>query len=142
MDSIIDKAFQTWLKHLYGDVKVRKLNELEERFDQSNITIYFAEGNHGDSMLFDGIDGELAHSCSLSNTLSPFRGHVHLDDSENWNKGNRLMSVLLHQIGHLFGLDHSSNPKSVMSPLFHFQDPSLLEEDVRNLRVVLGLDAS
>ena len=29
---------------------------------KSNITIYFAEGNHGDSMLFDGIDEELVHS--------------------------------------------------------------------------------
>lgn len=65
-----------------------------------------------------------------------------MDDSENWNKGNRLMSVLLHQIGHLFGLDHSSNPKSVMSPLFNFHDSTLLEEDIRNLRVILGLDAS
>jgi hypothetical protein len=64
---------------------VSKQNEYEAL--NSNITIYFAEGNHGDSMLFDGIDGELAHSCSLSNTQSPFRGHIHLDDSENWNKG-------------------------------------------------------
>jgi hypothetical protein len=54
---------------------------------KSNITIYFAEGNHGDTMLFDGLDGELAHSYSLSNLKTPFRGHIHLDDAENWNKG-------------------------------------------------------
>lgn len=70
--------FKSWLKHLHGDVKVKLLNEYEELYDNSNITLYFAEGNHGDSMLFDGIDGELAHSCSLSNTQSPFRGHIHL----------------------------------------------------------------
>ena len=49
----------------------------------------------------------------------------------------------MHQIGHLFGLDHSSNPKSIMSPLFYFgNDDELLEEDVRNLRMILGLEAS
>ena len=68
-------------------MNVNRLDESEEQYTNSNITVYFAEGNHGDSMLFDGIDGELAHSCSLSNTKSPFRGHIHLDDAENWNKG-------------------------------------------------------
>ena len=48
----------------------------------------------------------------------------------------------MHQIGHLFGLDHSSNPKSVMSPLFHFDSDQLLEEDVKNLRMILGLESS
>lgn len=52
------------------------------------------------------------------------------------------MTVLMHQIGHLFGLDHSSNPKSVMSPLFYFGNEELLEEDVRNLRMILGLETS
>lgn len=86
---------KTWLRHLYGDVKVRKLNEYDQEYDRSNITIYFAEGNHGDSMLFDGIDGELAHSCSLSNTKSPFRGHIHFDDSENWHMGKQKLSLCL-----------------------------------------------
>jgi len=52
------------------------------------------------------------------------------------------MSVLMHQIGHLFGLDHSSNPSSVMSPLFHFGDENLLDEDIKNLRMILGLESS
>jgi hypothetical protein len=99
-------------------------------------------------MLFDGIDGELAHTCSLSNTQTPFRGHLHLDDAESWDKGNRILPVLLHQIGHLFGLDHSSNPKSIMSPLFKFEnghfdeETILLDEDVRNLKTILGIEGN
>ena len=69
-------------------VRVTRLAETDDKHMKSNITIYFAEGNHGDSMLFDGIDGELAHSYSLSNFKTPFRGHIHLDDAENWNKGS------------------------------------------------------
>ena len=52
---------------------------------KSNITVFFAEGEHGDSLLFDGVDGELAHSSSLNDDQSPFRGHIHLDDAEQWD---------------------------------------------------------
>jgi hypothetical protein len=47
---------------------------------------------------------------------------------------------LLHEIGHVFGLDHSSNPHSIMSPLFRFDSAEIQSEDVRNLRLLLGLD--
>ena len=50
------------------------------------------------------------------------------------------MSVILHEIGHLFGLDHSSNVKSVMSPLFSFGTEMILPDDVRNLKMILGLE--
>lgn len=64
------------------------------------------------------------------------------DDSENWGYGDRLLPVLIHEIGHLFGLDHSSNPKSIMSPLFYFGGEGILEEDIKNLRMILGLESS
>lgn len=50
------------------------------------------------------------------------------------------MNILLHEIGHVFGLDHSSNPRSIMSPLFRFDTAEIQTEDVRNLRLLLGLD--
>ena len=62
---------------------MKKLN----KSTANNITIYFTEGNHGDSLLFDGIDGELAHSWPLKDNDSPFRGQIHLDDAENWSHG-------------------------------------------------------
>ena len=52
------------------------------------------------------------------------------------------MSVILHEIGHLFGLDHSSNVKSIMSPLFNFGSETILPEDVKNLKMILGLDVT
>lgn len=74
---------------------------------------------------------------SISVSL-PNLGHNH----NFYNTGNRLMAVLMHQIGHLFGLDHSSNPSSIMSPLFHFDSEKLLDEDIKNLRMILGLETS
>ncbi len=47
---------------------------------------------------------------------------------------------MLHEIGHIFGLDHSSNPRSIMSPLFRYDNAEIQTEDVRNLRLLLGLD--
>ena len=47
----------------------------------------------------------------------------------------------MHQIGHLFGLDHSNNVKSVMSPLFNFGGEGILPEDIKNLRMILGLES-
>ena len=50
----------------------------------------FTDSNHDDSMIFDGLDGEQAHSFPLAdNEESQFKGHVHLDDEEDWSGDKR-----------------------------------------------------
>jgi hypothetical protein len=65
-----------------------EITKVDEQVHNSNITIQFADGNHNDDMFFDGVDGDLAHAYSLANRKTPFSGHIHLDNTDNWGKQN------------------------------------------------------
>lgn len=74
---------------------------------------------------FDGVDGILAHAWSACEN-EPFGGQLHLDDSENWssmhnqeNKQTDLLTVVLHEIGHILDLAHSENPEALMYPSYN-----------------------
>ena len=58
----------------------------------SDITIVFTKGNHDDLMIFDGLDGEIAHSFPLNDYETLFRGHIHLDDEEDWSESDNASS--------------------------------------------------
>jgi hypothetical protein len=74
-------GLKIWLGYLPIDSEIRRV---EEHVQSSNVTVSFADGNHGDDMFFDGVDGDVAHAYSLANRKSPLRGHIHLDNTENW----------------------------------------------------------
>jgi len=49
-----------------------------------------------------------------------------------------LYSVVLHEAGHVFGLEHSTDPNSPMFPSFH-KDESPTPADIANLRALYGV---
>ncbi|MEQ1883552.1 MAG: matrixin family metalloprotease [Bryobacteraceae bacterium] len=86
------------------------------------VTVLFATGSHGDSNVFDGKGGVLAHTFYPAPPNSESRaGDMHFDDAETWRIGSDtdLFSVALHELGHALGLEHSDDPSAVMYPYYH-----------------------
>lgn len=61
--------------------------------------------------------------------------HVHPFPS-----GTDLLQVAVHEIGHTLGLQHSSAPGSVMSPLYSYSyPPELSKDDERRIQSLYGV---
>ncbi|XP_027358812.1 metalloendoproteinase 1-like [Abrus precatorius] len=134
----VESAFQSWSK-----VTDFTFTEIESEDDPVDIVIGFHRGDHGDGYPFDGPGQVLAH------TFAPEDGRLHCDADEKWTNnpnGSRrrkpsgfdLETVALHEIGHLIGLGHSSNPDSVMFPSYGGVRRDLRQDDVDGIHALYG----
>ncbi|CAM4362062.1 unnamed protein product [Lepidochelys olivacea] len=99
---------------------------------------------HGDFSPFDGPFSQQAHAFPPGEN---FGGDIHFDDDETWTNDTRiafnLFIVAAHEIGHALGLDHSSNPKALMYPLYTYtgtRDFGFPEDDVEGIQALYGLE--
>ncbi|KAK1568056.1 hypothetical protein Q3G72_019988 [Acer saccharum] len=84
-------------------------------FGTADIKIGFYSRNHGDGNPFDGPGVTLAHA------FPPPDGRLHFDADETWvngvvEGGADVMTVGLHELGHVLGLAHSTVEASIMWP--------------------------
>ncbi|KAG5534091.1 hypothetical protein RHGRI_022282 [Rhododendron griersonianum] len=87
-------------------------------YSGADIKIGIFRGDHGDGSRFDGAGGVLGHA------FAPPDGRFHLDGDEEWamDGGNLnatsydMETVVMHEIGHVLGLAHSSDAAAVMYP--------------------------
>lgn len=113
-------AFETVLE-VWGSYADIVFEEIGRPGEERSIDVGWATRDHGDGTAFDGIGGIVAHSF-YPDPISPepIAGDLHIDAAENWGivpgQGLNLFSVLLHEVGHCLGLNHSTDPHSVMFP--------------------------
>jgi len=139
IDKEFRKAFALW-------EKVTNLQFSQKMSGGVDIEISFEEYSHPpfglppkEHVPFDGPGSDLAHAWPPGD-YPGFLGDIHMDDSESWHtRGNDLLQVATHEIGHSLGLTHSGNRNTIM---FDFHIPMttvhLTSEDVERIQQLYG----
>ncbi|XP_054775790.1 metalloendoproteinase 5-MMP-like [Prosopis cineraria] len=113
----IDDLRQAFLQALGGWTQVTnsKFTFTEVVTGKSDIAIGFYSRDQGVNSPFDGRGGVYALAAA------PTEGRMHLDADESWSvaiptpaDGVDLVSMALHEAGHLLGLEHGQDPNAVM----------------------------
>ncbi|XP_071945161.1 matrix metalloproteinase-18-like [Antedon mediterranea] len=112
----------------------------------SDVRFDFVNKIHGDQKEFDGPGKVLAHAFFPNEER---RGQVHFDEAETWlgpkqyhdpsgTKYN-IMVLAAHEIGHVLGLEHTSNEtKSIMKPwpVKYYKNFELPSDDITSIQTL------
>ncbi len=129
----VDRAFALW-----ADASKLTFTSVTTGAD---LNISFEEGDHGDDFPFDGLGSNLGHAFFPGSGMP---GEVHLCATENWVIGEAaeseidLFAVLVHEIGHGLGVEHSLNATAVMLPSYMGTIDALAEDDIDSIQKLYG----
>ncbi|KAL8055541.1 hypothetical protein ABFS82_04G062600 [Erythranthe guttata] len=130
-------AYAPIVKSLIKWVSVSPFNfTFTDDFENSDVKISFETRDHGDGYPFDGPYGVLGHS------FYPTDGRLHFDAEENWKPFAEagsfyLGTVALHELGHILGLAHSQDEKSIMyAYIGEGENKDLTQDDIHGIKSI------
>lgn len=132
VDKAVRNAFNVW-----SDVTPLRFKKLHD--GNADIMISFGAKEHGDFNPFDGPEGLLAHAYPPGNGIG---GDTHFDEDETWTKDDHAFNLFLvasHEFGHALGMAHSSDPGSLMYPVYTYaKGYPLSEDDIQGIQSLYG----
>lgn len=139
VDNTVAKAIDMWSSASGLTIKREDNPDLP-----ADIRIYFVTGFHGDTRPADGPGGELAHAFFPGAQDEDLAGDVHIDDDDTFavkgGNGIDLLWLVVHELGHSLGLDHTFHPDSIMFPYYtgYRPDVKLDSDDVQGIQSLYG----
>lgn len=123
-----EKTFQTWQTH-FAPIKLESTANIKE----APIVIRFMKNGNPDlPARFE--EGTLAYCYFPNRDSLGIESDMYFNDAYQWaemhkSKHINLFKVAVHEVGHAFGFDHSTDIKDIMYPTYQPNDDVLVTKD-------------
>jgi hypothetical protein len=101
--------------------------------EQPDVVFSWRRGPHDDCTALG--DPCIAHAGPVGPGT-----YVHFDADQDWSRWTALRQAAIHEVGHVLGLDHTSDPESVMNPDPAIRRAWLGRTDHAGIRALYGKD--